>query len=250
MSLAWMGRRAVRNLLALGLLALASTGSASRNAALGFATAVAGIPVNRTVPALTGDQRLGGVLTCSRGTWDDPEGSATTFAFQWVRDNVDLTGRTDAQYTVTAADVGRSLRCNVRATGSHGSTRPPAPPSPRPPRARSRRRGVAATCGSGRRSPAPAARGTTRASRTTHLLRVAARRRGDRRPDRLHLRAHARRRRPQHQLPRQRRRARRARPPPASARPRRRSTRSPRSPATCGSAGRSAAPAATGTTRT
>ena len=97
MSIAWRGLRAVRNVLMLGALALCVylVGGAQRPR-VGYVAALAGVPVNRTAPAITGDHRLGGVLTCSRGTWDEPEGVAYPTTYQWVRDNADLTGQTDA----------------------------------------------------------------------------------------------------------------------------------------------------------
>ena len=118
---------------------------------IGFATAVAGVPVNRTAPTITGDQRLGGVLTCGRGTWDDPEGAPYAIEYQWVRDNQDLTGETGATHTIAPADIGHGVRCDVRATGDYGSTEPTARPSTRPPRTPSHRLGSAATCGSAAR---------------------------------------------------------------------------------------------------
>ncbi|HET6547272.1 MAG TPA: hypothetical protein VFG79_02365, partial [Solirubrobacter sp.] len=108
---------------------------------VGFATAVAGVPVNRTAPAITGDQRLGGTLTCRPGTWDEPETGPYAYDFQWVRDGQDLTGETGTTHAVTAQDIGHGLRCDVRATGDSGSDEassqtfyPPAPEALIPPR--------------------------------------------------------------------------------------------------------------------
>ena len=71
MSLAWMGRRAVRYLIALGLLdALRVWIVKPQPPRVGYAEAIAGIPVNRTVPPIGGDLRLGGVATCGQGVWD------------------------------------------------------------------------------------------------------------------------------------------------------------------------------------
>ncbi len=142
MSLAWMGRRASRYLIVIGLVAACVyVLGKPQLPRVGFATAVAGVPVNRTAPTLTGDQRLGGVLTCGRGTWDDPEGAPYSHEYQWVRDNQDLTGETGATHTIVPADVGHGVRCDVRATGDYGSTEansptfyPPAPAALTPPR--------------------------------------------------------------------------------------------------------------------
>src|SRR4051794_36692220 len=142
MSLAWMGRRAARWLLALGLLAvLVYALGKPQTPRVGFATAVAGVPVNRTAPPLTGDLRLGATLTCGRGVWDDPATSPYSYAFQWVRDNQDLTGETKTPHTLPASDIGRAIRCDVTATGDSGIREansvtyyPPAPSALTPPR--------------------------------------------------------------------------------------------------------------------
>src|SRR4051794_1889702 len=142
MSLAWMGRRAARWLLALGLLAvLVYALGQPQTPRVGLATAVAGVPVNRTAPPLTGDLRLGATLTCGRGVWDDPATSPYSYAFQWVRDNQDVTGETKTTHTLTASDIGRAIRCDVTATGDSGIREansvtyyPPAPSALTPPR--------------------------------------------------------------------------------------------------------------------
>jgi len=139
MSLAWMGRRVVRYLVACGLLvALVYALAKPEPPRVGYATAIAGIPVNKTAPSITGDPRLGGVLTCGTGVWDQ----LVTHATQWVRDGQDLTGETSASHQVAAADVGRTLRCDVRATNGDGASTPassisytpPAPSALTPPR--------------------------------------------------------------------------------------------------------------------
>src|SRR3954453_12080903 len=142
MSLAFLGRRAVRYVVALGLLVLCVYAIGKPQLPrVGFATAVAGVTVNRTAPTLTGDLRLGGVLTCGQGVWDDAQGTPYSYALQWVRDNADLTGETNSTHTLTAADIGRAMRCDVTATGDSGTREansvtyyPPAPSALTPPR--------------------------------------------------------------------------------------------------------------------
>src|SRR5690242_13224416 len=117
MSLAWMGRRVVRYLVACGLLAaLVYALTKPEPPRVGYAKAIAGIPVNKTAPPITGDLRLGGVLTCGPGVWDQ----SATYEFQWFRDGQLLTGATETTRTVDPADVGKGLRCDVRATNSEG----------------------------------------------------------------------------------------------------------------------------------
>ena len=74
-----------------------------------FATLAAGQPINHNPPALTGDQRLGGELTCGRGHWDDPDGAPYSVTYQWRRDGAELVGQTNPTYTVVSADIG--ARC-------------------------------------------------------------------------------------------------------------------------------------------
>src|SRR4051794_16747146 len=142
MSLAWMGRRAARWLLALGLLAvLVYALGKPQTPRVGFATAVAGVPVNRTAPPLTGDLRLGGTLTCGQGVWGDPATSPHNYPFQWARDNQAPSGETKPTPPPPAPDIGRATRCDVTATGASGIREansatyyPPAPSALTPPR--------------------------------------------------------------------------------------------------------------------
>ncbi len=224
MSLAWIGRRASRYLIVIGLVAACVYALGKPQLPrIGFTTAVAGVPVNRTAPPLTGDQRLGGVLTCGRGTWDDPEGTSVRRRIpvgprqpgSHRRDRRDAHGRARRRRSWRSLRRPRDQRATARP-------RPTARPSTRLPRTRSRRRGSAATCGSAARSPAPAASGTTTASPPTRPRRPWLRNGAvDRRPDGLHVHGHDRRRRPPDAVPRQRRSRSPARPPPASTPPRR-----------------------------
>ena len=74
-------------------------------------------PQSLTRPAVTGDDRIGGTLTCASGTWDDrglPQPYALSYA--WLRDDEPIA---DAKaYTVTQQDIGRALSCAVTAAGT------------------------------------------------------------------------------------------------------------------------------------
>ena len=77
---------------------------------------VAAPPVNTAKPAITGTPRRGAVLTAGPGAW---RGNGNTYAYRWQRDGTDVaTGQT---YTLTAADVGATLRVLVTATNPDGS---------------------------------------------------------------------------------------------------------------------------------
>jgi hypothetical protein len=80
-------------------------------------------PVSTTQPAVSGDARVGSVVTASTGGWTNaPSG----YAYQWEQgDGLTwgaLPGAAGSAYAVTAADRGRSLRVRVVATNADGST--------------------------------------------------------------------------------------------------------------------------------
>ncbi len=71
-------------------------------------------PVNSVLPVITGTVEVGEVLTCSTGTWT----GATSYAYQWLRDGVAITGATAATHTITVDDLLCVLSCRVTATNS------------------------------------------------------------------------------------------------------------------------------------
>lgn len=79
------------------------------------------IPVNTVLPAITGTYRGGETLTCSTGTWT---GSPSSYAYQWQRDGVDITGETASTYVVTPTDIPALLTCIVVATNAGGDSLP------------------------------------------------------------------------------------------------------------------------------
>jgi len=87
-------------------------------------TAAALIPLQVSVPTITGTVAQGQTLTASTGGWGD---SPTAFTYQWQRCDAtgttcaDVAGATASAYAVTAADAGATLRVNVTATNRFGS---------------------------------------------------------------------------------------------------------------------------------
>ena len=76
-------------------------------------------PTNTVAPEVTGTAERGEVLTCSTGTWT---GTGTiTYAYQWLRDGVEIAGATASTYTLVAADDNANIRCRVTATDDEGS---------------------------------------------------------------------------------------------------------------------------------
>lgn len=82
------------------------------------------VPVIATPPAIAGLAQEGQTLTASAGTWRNPP---TRFAYQWRRCDAAgasctvVAGATGSTYSVTAADVGSTLRVAVTASNASGS---------------------------------------------------------------------------------------------------------------------------------
>jgi len=82
------------------------------------------VPTNKTLPTIAGVPEAGQTLTAHRGTWS---GSPTSFSFAWSRCSttgnacVAIGGATARIYTVTATDVGHTLRVTVTARNASGA---------------------------------------------------------------------------------------------------------------------------------
>ncbi len=85
-------------------------------------TATAEAPVNLTPPAIA-KSRNGSTLTATTGDWRN----ATQYAYQWLRCDASgaacalIGGATGSFYTLTAAELGGTVRVLVTATGPGGS---------------------------------------------------------------------------------------------------------------------------------
>lgn len=90
-------------------------------------------PVNSVAPAVSGTEQVGQTLSVTDGTWGLPSpfssgsNGTVTFAYQWTRsdDNsgtneTDIAGATGDTYELVSADVGKFLRCRVRASNDGG----------------------------------------------------------------------------------------------------------------------------------
>ncbi len=76
-------------------------------------------PANTTLPQISGTPSVGQTLSCSQGSWTNFPGS---FGYQWLRDDAAIaTAATGVDYTVSAADAGHHLSCQVTAGNSAGS---------------------------------------------------------------------------------------------------------------------------------
>lgn len=90
-------------------------------------------PVNSVAPAVSGTETEGETLSVTTGTWglDSPFSSGTngtiTYAYQWTRSDdgsgtseADISGATSSTYELQSADVGKYIRCRVRASNTGG----------------------------------------------------------------------------------------------------------------------------------
>ena len=68
-------------------------------------------------PTISGTAQVGEVLTAGTTGIADADGlSGATFAYQWLADDVDISGATDATYTLVAGDEGRTIKVRVTVT--------------------------------------------------------------------------------------------------------------------------------------
>ncbi len=108
--------------LAAGTLAVV----AALTSASAQASATATPPANSALPTIGGTPLLGATLTASSGSWSGD--APITFTYQWRRCNEagascsDISGATGTTRVVSADDVGFTLRIQVTAMNSAGSS--------------------------------------------------------------------------------------------------------------------------------
>lgn len=81
------------------------------------------VPTNKTLPTITGLPEAGQVLAAHRGTWNN---APKTFSFSWSRCDTSgngcaAIGANARLYTVSATDVGHTLRVTVTARNASGA---------------------------------------------------------------------------------------------------------------------------------
>lgn len=74
-------------------------------------------PTNTTLPAISGTVQVGEVLTAWPGVWT----GAPTFTYQWLDDDVAISGATSATYTLQAAEQAGAITVTVTGTNSAGN---------------------------------------------------------------------------------------------------------------------------------
>ncbi|HET6508519.1 MAG TPA: hypothetical protein VFG42_17130 [Baekduia sp.] len=82
-----------------------------------------GKPVNASAPSVSGTPKRGAALAVTPGSWKP---SATSYTFQWQRDNgsgfADIAGANGTSYVATGGDIGAALQVVVTATNAFGTT--------------------------------------------------------------------------------------------------------------------------------
>jgi hypothetical protein len=79
-------------------------------------------PVNTAAPAVSGTVLVGNALSSTTGSWT---GQVNTYTYQWQRGGAtysNISGATSSTYTLTSADRGYLIRCQVTAVGPDAST--------------------------------------------------------------------------------------------------------------------------------
>ena len=92
-----------------GVLELVVPGPSSNSAATG-------------APTIGGTARVGESLTASTSGISDADGLAdVTFTYQWLADDLDISGATGSSYTVVTADAGKVIKVTVSFTDDAGN---------------------------------------------------------------------------------------------------------------------------------
>ena len=92
-----------------GVLELVVPGPSSNSAATG-------------APTITGTARVGESLTASTSDIADADGLANaSFTYQWLADDLDISGATGSSYTVVTADAGKVIKVTVSFTDDAGN---------------------------------------------------------------------------------------------------------------------------------
>ena len=73
-------------------------------------------------PTVTGTARVGEMLTASASDIADDDGlTNATFAWQWIAGDADIAGATEATYTLTSAEVGKTVKVRATFTDDSGT---------------------------------------------------------------------------------------------------------------------------------
>jgi hypothetical protein len=103
-----------------------TTGTTTAPTTVTVTTTVAEPPRNTAPPTISGQAVEGQQLAATTGSWSGTQ--PITFTYQWQRCDqsglncANIAGATNQTYTLTAADVGRTIRVAVTGTNAAGSS--------------------------------------------------------------------------------------------------------------------------------
>ena len=115
----------VGHTLRVTVTATNADGSASSTSAPTAVVSSASAPGNTAAPTISGTTTVGSTLTTTNGSWS---GSPTGYTYVWSRCDQNgnscaaISGATATTYKLQQVDAGATLRVNVTATNSAGST--------------------------------------------------------------------------------------------------------------------------------
>ena len=73
-------------------------------------------------PTITGTAKVGQTLTAGTTGISDSDGlTNTTYTYQWLTDDTEVSGATSSTYTLVAADVGKAIKVRVSFTDDAGN---------------------------------------------------------------------------------------------------------------------------------
>lgn len=81
-------------------------------------TPIDGIPSNTTLPSISGIVIVGNLLTAGNGVWTN---NPTSYTYQWFAAGTAISGATNQTYTLTVAEVGKTMSVRVTAINASGS---------------------------------------------------------------------------------------------------------------------------------
>lgn len=79
------------------------------------------VPVNTVLPTISGSIIVGSTLTATTGTWTN---SPTSYAYQWKKGGVAISGATSNTYVTVSGDIGSMITVTVTATNPGGAGAP------------------------------------------------------------------------------------------------------------------------------
>ena len=78
-------------------------------------------PVNTVAPVISGTALVGNTLSSTTGTWTSDTG-VIGYLYQWTRNSVAISGATSSTYTLVSEDRLTTIRCQVAATDTDGTS--------------------------------------------------------------------------------------------------------------------------------